>query len=162
MVGRHGDGHGLHAAQAEGLADADGLFGEEGVLVVDVQVLLVSVGAVVGIEFDGGGRQQVDVTYGDHAALTHLDVGGGTIGDGHEAAESGQVGCSGVGGQGNACAGFDDIACVAVVSDVEDFHVLQRMAHSDARAGALLNGEAFLLGSVAKRVVARLRVQCQG
>ena len=129
LVGHHGDSHGLHATQAERLADGHGLFGEERVLVVDAVVALVGVRAVVGVEFDGGGGQQVDVLHGGHAAEAHLDVGSGSIRYGHELAESRQVGLARVGRQCDASAAFDDVAVVSVVGDVDDAHVFQGMAH---------------------------------
>ena len=124
MEGYHGDGHGLHPTKTEGLRDGDGLFREKGVLIVYVEVLFVCIGTVVGVELDRCCRQQVNVGNCDHAAVAHLNVGGGTVGDCHETAESGQVGVARVGGQDNARATLDDIAGIAVVSDVEDAHLL--------------------------------------
>ena len=156
LVGHHGDGHGLHAAQAERLADGDGLFGEEGVGVVDARVFLVGVGRVVGVELDGCCGHQVDVADGGHAAVAHLDVGGGTIGHGHESAEGGQVGFARVGRQADAGAALDDVARIAVVGDADDAHLLQGMAHLEARAGVLFNGEPFSWGRVGEVEVSRL------
>ena len=162
LVGCHGDGHGLHATQAERLADGDRLFREEGVSVVDAEVLLVGVWAVVGVELDGGGGQQVNVCYGGHAAVAHLDMCVGTIGDGHEAAEAWQVGLAFVGRQADARAALDDIARITVVGDVEDMQLLQRVAHGEAGTGVLFNAKAFSLGTVAEGEVARLRGECHG
>ena len=162
LVGHHGDGHGLHAAQAERLADGDGLLGEEGVLVVDAQVFLVGVGAVVGVELDGCGGQQVHVGDGGHAAVAQFDVGRGSVGDGHEAAERGQVRLAGVGGQADARASLQHVARIAVVGDVDDLQMLQRMAHHKVGARVLPDGEAFTLGRVVEGEVARLRIQGQG
>ena len=64
LVGRHSDGHGLNATQAERLGDRDGLRREEGVSIVNAQVLLVSIGAVVSVKLYGGGGKQVDILDG--------------------------------------------------------------------------------------------------
>ena len=120
LIWRHGDGHGLHATQAEGLGNGDRLFREESVPIVDAVVLFVGVGAVVGVKLDGCGGQQVDILDSSHAAVTHLDVGIGAVWDSHKAAKGGQVGLACVSGQDDTRAALQDFACIAVIGNVDD------------------------------------------